>query len=103
MPIDGSPYSKAALAFFASRSSLIENQPDVELLNVQYPVSARVVRGAGRELVKQPLESEANRVIKPAGLRAVYRATVGNPGVEIDRIEGEGGVDLIVMGSQGDT
>ena len=48
MPIDGITYSKATLAFVASRSTLIESQPDIELLNVQYPVSARVARGAWR-------------------------------------------------------
>ena len=53
MPLDGSTFSKAALTFIASRSTLIESQPDVELPNVQYPVSARVVRGAGKALVQQ--------------------------------------------------
>ena len=110
MPIDGSTFSKAALAFMASRSTLIEGQPDVELLNVQYPVSARVTRGAGRDLVQQHHESESNKVIKPAlaslkraGLRAQSRAVVGNPGVEVGRIAAEDAADLIVMGSHGHT
>ena len=66
MPIDGSTFSKAALSFVASRSTLIKNQPDVELLNVQYPVSARVTRSVGKELVQFHHESEAAKVIKPA-------------------------------------
>lgn len=110
MPIDGSTFSKAALAFIASRSTSIESQPEVELLNVQYPVSARVVRGAGRDLVQQHHESESNKVIKPAlvslkraGLRAQSRATVGNPGAEVGRIAAEDAADLIVMGSHGHT
>lgn len=110
LPIDGSTYSKAALAFIASRSTLIESQPDVELLNVQYPVSTRVVRGAGKALVQQHHESESNKVIKPAlanlkraGLRAHSRATVGSPGAEVGRIAAEDAADLIVMGSHGHT
>ena len=110
MPIDGSTFSKAALAFVASRSTLIESQPEVELLNVQYPVSARVMRGAGRDLVQQHHESESNKVIKPAlaslkraGLRAQPRAMVGSPGVEVGRIAADDAADLIVMGSHGHT
>ena len=110
MPIDGSTYSKAALAFIASRSTLIESQPDVELLNVQYPVSARVARGAGRELVQHYHESESNKVIKPAvaalkraGLRVQVKSVVGSPGAEVGRIAAEDAADLIVMGSHGHT
>ena len=44
MPIDGSTHSKAALDFVASRSTLIESQPDIELLNVQYQCFQSLVR-----------------------------------------------------------
>ena len=110
MPIDGSARSKAALAFISSRSTLIESQPDVELLNVQYPVSVRVARAAGRELVQHYHESEANKIIKPAlaalkkaGLPAQVKSVVGSPGVEVGRIAAEDAADLIVMGSHGHT
>ena len=110
MPIDGSTFSKTALAFIASRSTLISSQPDVELLNVQYPVSARVTRGAGKDLVQFHHQSEANKVIKPAlaalkraGLRAQVKSVVGSPGVEVGRIAAEDDADLIVMGSHGHT
>lgn len=110
MPIDGSTFSKAALSFIASRSTLIKSQPDVELLNVQYPVSSRVSRGAGKELVLMHHESEAGKVLKPAlaalkraGLRAQSRLVVGTPGEALGRIAVAGAVDLIVMGSHGHT
>ena len=110
MPVDGSPFSKAALSFIASRSSLIESQPDVELLNVQYPVSTRVARGVGREVVQHYHESESNKVIKPAvatlkraGLRVQVKSVVGSPGAEVGRIAAEDAADLIVMGSHGHT
>jgi len=110
MPIDGSPHSKAALAFIASRSGLIDAQHEVELLNVQYPVSARVVRGAGRELVQQHHAKESDKVLKPAlalmkraGLQAKARASVGLPGAEVGRVASDDAADLIVMGSHGHT
>lgn len=110
MPIDGSIYSKAALAFVASRSTLIESQPDVELLNVQYPVPSRAARCAGKELVDSYHESEAKKVIKPAltmlrraGLPARTKNVVGSPGVEVGRIAFEDAADVIIMGSHGHT
>ncbi len=110
MPIDGSPHSKAALAFIASRSGLIDAQPEVELLNVQYPVSARVARGAGKELVRHHHALESDKVLKPAmalmkraGLQARARASVGLPGAEVGRIASEDAADLVVMGSHGHT
>ena len=110
MPIDGSTHSKAALGFIASRSTFIQSGPDIELLNVQYPVSARVARAAGRELVQSHHESESAKIFKPAvaalkraGLRPQTRSAVGSPGVEVGRIAAEDAADLIVMGSHGHT
>ena len=110
MPIDGSTFSKAALAFIGSRSALMASQPEVELLNVQYPVSVRVTRGAGKALVQQHHESESNKVLKPAlaslkraKLRPQSLAVVGFPGAEVGRIAAEDAADLIVMGSHGHT
>ena len=110
MPIDGSPLSKAALAFVASRSSLINSQPQLELLNVQTPVSSRVLRGAGRELVLKHQALEANKIIKPAlaqlkraGLPALAKTVVGSPGTEVGRVAAADAADLIVMGSHGHT
>ena len=110
MPIDGSTFSKAALSFIASRNTLIEGQPDVELLNVQYPVPPRAARYAGKELVRSYHESEAKKVIKPAlamlkraGLLAHAKTVVGSPGVEVGHIAAADSADLIIMGSHGHT
>ena len=110
MPIDGSTYSQAALSFIASRNTLIEGQPDVELLNVQYPVPPRAARYAGKELVRSYHESEAKKVIKPAlamlkraGLLAHAKTVVGSPGVEVGHIAAVDAADLIIMGSHGHT
>lgn len=108
MPVDGSPHSNAALAFIASRRSLLESQPEVELLNVQHPVSARVARGAGRGLVRQHHALESDKILKPAmalleraGVEPSARAWVGLPGAEVAHIALQDAADLIVMGSHG--
>ena len=110
MPIDGSVYSNAALSFVASRSTLIGSQPDVEVLNVQYPVPLRAARYAGKELVLSYHEAEAKKVIQPAvamlkraGLLAHAKSVVGSPGVEVGRVAAADAADLIVMGSHGHT
>ena len=110
MPIDGSSFSKASVAFVASRATLIKSQPDVELLNVQYPVPLRAARALGKEMVLSYHESEANRVLKPAlatlkraELKASARYVVGTVAHELAAIVAADAADLIVMGSHGDT
>ena len=110
MPVDGSIFSKSALSFVASRTALIKLEPEIELLNVQYPVSLRVMRAAGSDLVRSHHESEANKVLKPAlaalkraGVKAKATAVVGSPGDEVSRLAIKGTTDLIIMGSHGHT
>jgi hypothetical protein len=52
IPVDGSDQSNAALDFVASRSTLIGQDPEVHLLNVQPTLSVRVSRAIGREEAK---------------------------------------------------
>ncbi len=110
MPIDASNYSKAAVAFVASRTTLIKSQPDVELLNVQYRVPIRAARALGKEMVNSYHDSEANRALKPAlatlkraDLKASAKYIVGTVASELAAIVAADPADLIVMGSHGDT
>ena len=110
IPVDGSSFSQAAVAFVASRSGLNAVHPEVELLNVQYPVSARVARAAGSELVNDYQASEASTVLKPcvatlkrAGIKARTQFLVGSPGTAVGKAANAHGADLIVMGSHGHT
>lgn len=110
MPIDGSSFSKAAVAFVASRATLVKNRPDIELLNVQSPVPSRAARALGQEIVLSYYESEANKVLKPAlatlkraDLKASTRCVVGTVGRELASIVAADAADLIVMGSHGHT
>ena len=110
LPVDGSSFSKAAVAFIASRDALIQSQPDVALINVQYPVPSRAARAAGKELVLGYYKSEADKALRPAlaklkraGLQARVKYVVGNPGKEVSKIAAAEAADLIVMGSHGRT
>lgn len=110
IPVDGSSFSKSAVDFVASRTTSMQHQPDVELLNVQYPVSARVGRAAGKELVESYQKSEANKIFKPclatfkrSGSIAWTKYVVGSPGSAVGKIAADDASDLIVMGSHGHT
>ena len=110
IPVDGSTFSKSAIDFVASRTTLLADQPDIELLNVQYPVSARVGRAAGKELVNSYRVSQSNKVFKPclatfkrAGLVARAKYVVGIPSSAVGKIAMDDAADLIVMGSHGHT
>lgn len=108
VPVDGSAYSRAAIDFIASRTTLIGGKPQVELLNVQVPVPARAARLVGKSAVDEYYQEEANKALagavltlQQAGLAAHAAHTVGHPAEEIARRADADGVDLIAMGSHG--
>lgn len=110
IPVDGSSYSDAALAFVAARPFKDDATPEVDVLNVQWPVPPRAGRAVGGEMVRSWHEAEANKVLKPAvsALRAAHLDpawfhVVGSPGVKIAEWADQHAVDLIVMGSHGHT
>lgn len=110
VPVDGSPYSEAALRFIAARRFSPGTHPQIDLLNVQYPVPPRAGRVVGAELVHAWHEAESRKVLKPAAailvdadLQPAWFYRVGNPGIEIAGWAEVHGVDLIVMGSHGRT
>lgn len=108
IPADGSKFSKAAVDFVASRTTLIGTDPAIELLNVQTPVPPRAAGVVGREAVKSYYDEEAARVLNPAvkalakaGLAAASDYEIGHAAEEIARRADRDEVDLIVMGSHG--
>ena len=110
MPVDGSEFSKAAVSFVASRATLLKSPTEVELVNVQYPVSLRVSRAAGREIVQWYHEAEAAKVLKSAaaalkraGANASARYVVGTVAHDLASIVANDRADLVVMGSHGNT
>lgn len=110
MPVDTSEFSKAAVAFVASRTPLLSQPTDVELINVQYPVSQRVARAAGKEIVLSHQQAEAAKALKSAttalkraGAHVQARYIVGTVADDLASVVANDRADLIVMGSHGET
>lgn len=110
IPVDGSAQSEAALRFIAARPHTREAHPQIDVLNVQYPIPMRAGWAAGEELVHAWHEAESRDVLVPAvallkeaGLQPAWYYRVGSPGLEIAGWAKEHGTDLIVMGSHGRT
>lgn len=106
--VDGSKFSRAAVEFVASRSSLIGVDPEVHLLNVQLPIPAHAARAVGKESVTTYTREEAEKVLKPAqsrldkaGFAVVDYFTVGHAGAQIAAAAVKSKADLIVLGSHG--
>lgn len=108
IPVDGSGPSNAALDFVASRSTLIGQEPEVHLLNVQPTLSVRVSRAVGRDEAKAYQRAQADDVLRPAverlkraGIGAKAGYILGSRADAIGSVAMRGGIDLIVMGSRG--
>ena len=108
VPVDGSEYSRAAIEFVASRSTLIGTEPQVDVVNVQLAVPARAARVVGKAALTEYYTDESDKALKPAlrrlaktGLTATAHYLVGHPGEEISAAAVRDKVDLIVMGSHG--
>ncbi|MDL2059003.1 universal stress protein [Mesosutterella sp. AGMB02718] len=108
LPIDGSEYSKNAIDFVASRTTLLGTNPKIELLNVQVPLPARASRLVGREALDKYYKEEADKVFEVAkkslkrnGIEVAENFAVGAPDEKIAAEAEKLGADLIVMGSRG--
>lgn len=110
MPVDGSECSKAAVAFAASRATLLKNPAEIELVNVQQPVPPRVARALGKEIVQAHYDAESGKALKTAaaalrraGANTTARYVVGSVPRELATLVASDPADLIVMGSHGET
>jgi nucleotide-binding universal stress UspA family protein len=106
--VDGSGYSRMAIEFVASRETLIQASPDVQLLNVRWPLPANPARIVGMAIVREYYADEAEKVLRPArrrlrkaGLNATARFVVGRAASEIAAAADKDKVDLLVLGSHG--
>lgn len=66
IPVDGSSYSKTALAFLASRRELLALKPHIELLVAPEPLPEIVPRIASKETLMKYYEISAEDVLKPS-------------------------------------
>ena len=108
IPVDGSKYSRTAVDFVASRSTLVGSNPEIEVLNVQMAIPTRATRVVGKDVVSSYYTDEAEKALKPArtrlqkaGMTPTVRFAVGNPANEISAAAAKDDVDLLVMGSHG--
>jgi nucleotide-binding universal stress UspA family protein len=108
VPVDGSKFSRTAVDFVASRSTLVGSNPEVEVLNVQMAIPTRATRVVGRDVVSSYYAEEAEKALKPArtrlekaGMKPVVRFAIGNPAEQISATAADDKVDLLVMGSHG--
>ncbi|MGE5714465.1 MAG: universal stress protein, partial [Betaproteobacteria bacterium] len=66
LPVDGSEYSRAAVEFVASRTTLIGTEPQVDVINVQLPVPPRAARVVGKAALSEYYVDESDKALKPA-------------------------------------
>ena len=105
---DGSNHTKKALAFLVTHGALLDAGSELHVLNVQTNLPPRVKSVAGRDLVDNYYQSEAEKVLKP--IRAfldhhpvTYRAdwVVGNAAAGILKAAKKDKAHMIVMGTHG--
>jgi len=108
VPLDGSEYSKRALAFLASRSTLIGAEPEVHVLNVQPMIARMAAARLGRELTRRIYQTEAETVLEPArkalakaGIAAKMHVESGHAAERIAKVADNLKPDLIVLGAHG--
>lgn len=107
LPVDNSPLSDHAVSFVASRASLLGENPEVTLFNVQTPFSNRsALLGQAKideyyHAAEEKAFGEARKKLSMAGISVRERTAVGNPAEMIAEEADKIHPDLIVMGSRG--
>ena len=106
--VDGSDFSRMAIEFIASRDTLIRSNPDIQVLNVRWPLPAHPARIVGLPVVREYYGDEAGKILRPArkrlqkaGLDPTVRFAVGPAASEISATADKDNVDLLVLGSHG--
>ena len=67
IPVDGSKFSRTAVDFVASRSTLVGDNPEVEVLNVQMAIPSRATRVVGSDVVASYYTEEAEKALRARG------------------------------------
>lgn len=105
---DGSRYTKKALAFLINQPGLLDKTSSLHILHVQMSMPPRVKAVAGKEMVMDYHQKEAERVLQPIrkfmDRHAIdYRADwiIGSPANEIVKTAKADKAHLIVMGTHG--
>lgn len=108
LAVDGSPFTKKALGFLVANESLLAAPNHLHVLHVQPALPPHVKRVAGRKLVANYHQDEAEKVLAPIRTflerhPVTFEAdwVVGSPADEIVKAAKRHKVHLIVMGTHG--
>jgi nucleotide-binding universal stress UspA family protein len=108
LAVDGSKFTKKALAFLATHENLAGPGDELVVLNVQPAMPPRVKTMVGASVVNEYHHDEAKKVLDPierflkrhaAPFRLLW--VVGSPAHEILRMASKEQVQMIVMGTHG--
>jgi nucleotide-binding universal stress UspA family protein len=106
--VDGSKFTKKALAFLVNESSLSGEPNTLHILNVEMHIPPRARAAVGRAIVEEYHRTEAEKVLQPIRKfldrhPVSYTAdwVVGNPADEIVKAAKADKAHLIVMGTHG--
>jgi len=108
LAVDGSKFTKKALAFLATHETLMGPDAELVVLNVQPAVTPRVKTLLGAATVRAWHKEEAEKVLKPIerflnqhGIH--YRASwiAGTPSTQIVQAAKRGKVHMLVLGTHG--
>lgn len=108
LPVDGSDASNDAVAKFIKLLDWYKEEPEIHLLNVQFPQRGNVVLFIDKESIDLYHREEgmkglktARELLDQAGIACRLHITVGNPEEMILRYAKEINCDQIVIGPRG--
>lgn len=106
--VDGSSFTKKALAFIVTNPELLGKDGELVVLNVQPPLPPRVSAMAGSAVARDYYQDEASKVLAPIEeflrqrqFRFTARWVVGQPASEIVNAAQHDKAHMIVMGTHG--
>lgn len=108
LPVDGSEFTKKAIAFLVTHENLCGPEVELVVLNVQPPMPPRVKSMLGATAIKEYQQEEASKVLKPIERFLIkhklnYRThwVVGSAAQEVLRTVEREKAHMIVMGTHG--
>jgi nucleotide-binding universal stress UspA family protein len=106
--IDGSKYTKKAVAYLSANREMLGEDQEVQLINVQTQLPAHVTRFLDAETVRSYYDSEARKALAPAeklfkqqGIHFTSKIVTGHAAEEIVSYAKKQKARLIVMGTHG--
>lgn len=108
VPVDGSAYTKRALAYLATHDEWLSTHHRYTLLTVVPTVPPRAAAVIAKDVLRDYYAAQVETVFKPIrsffvkrGLDAEYQSKLGHAAEQIVAVAAKGKHDLILMGSHG--